>query len=649
MKPIFTTLLIILSYYLFAQEAGHCKDPEDIAALEARAHEDLLQFRTNPFTDNYDLKYHRLEWTIDPRVYYIRGTVTSYFVPTRAGFNEINFELSRLLTVNNVKYRGQNVPFSLLQDDRLQISLPRTLPINNLDSISITYEGVPPRTGFGSFSQTFHAGVPIIWTLSEPYGSKDWWPSKMDLSDKIDSIDVLVKTPQAYRVASNGLLVSEIQQDTFKTFHWKHRYPITAYLVAIGVTNYASYSDYVRLPTGDSLEVLNYVYPEQLESIRPQTIRTVRSMELFNRLFDIYPFAKEKYGHAQFGFGGGEEHQTMSFMGGWSHGLQAHELAHQWFGDKVTCGSWRDIWLNEGFATYLEGLTQEAGIGTTDFKTWLRGKINNVSSQPGGSVWVDDTTSVSRIFNGRLSYDKGAMLLHMLRWKLGDSTFFRGCRNYLNDPKLAYGYAKTEDLQGHLEAASGQNLSEFFKDWFFGQGYPSYRIEWQAFANNFLRMAVVQTTSHPSVSFFEMPIPIQIRGANGEVDTLILNHTSSGQFFGRTVEFPVTELVFDPDLRLISANNQVNRVLTSTKELEQLASQILLFPNPAQSELSVDLKNLAAKVYQMQIFDAKGSLVQTIIIKNDFEKIDISNFLTGMYLFKLQTDKGAVGKTFVKQ
>jgi hypothetical protein len=146
-----------------------------------------------------------------------------------------------------------------------------------------------------------------------------------------------------------------------------------------------------------------------------------------------------------------------------------------------------------------------------------------------------------------------------------------------------------------------------------------------------------------------MPIPIQIRGANGEVDTLILNHTSSGQFFGRTVEFPVTELVFDPDLRLISANNQVNRVLTSTKELEQLASQILLFPSPAQSELSVDFKNLAAKVHQMQIFDAKGSLVQTILIGNNFEKIDISNFLTGMYILKLQTDKGALGKTFVKQ
>lgn len=649
MKTILTFLFIAICAVLNAQDDWNCKDPEDIVAMEAHAHADLLQFRTNPYTDNYDLKYHRFEWAIDPRVYYIKGTVTTYFVPTKANFKEINFELSKVLKVNQVRYRGQNVNFSLLNDDRLQITLPTTLPINKLDSISVTYEGAPPRTGFGSFSQTFHAETPIIWTLSEPYGSKDWWPSKMDLSDKVDSIDVIVTTPRPNRVASNGILISETLQDTFNRMHWKHRYPITPYLVAIGVTNYANYSDYVRLPNGDSLEVLNYVYPEQLNAIKPLTIRSVRSMELFNNLFGIYPFAKEKYGHAQFGFGGGEEHQTMSFMGGWSHGLQAHELAHQWFGDKVTCGSWEDIWLNEGFATYLEGLTQEAGIGTTTFQNWLRSKINSVTSAPGGSVWVDDTTSVNRIFNGRLSYDKGGMLLHMLRWKLGDSTFFQGVRNYLNDPRLAYGYAKTIDLQRHLEAASGQNLTEFFKDWFFGQGYPSYRIEWQAFDGNFLRLAVAQTTSHPSVSFFEMPIPIQIRGANGEVDTLILNHNSSGQFFGRTVAFPVTEVVFNPDLWLISANNQVNRSVTSTKEIQQLASQILLFPNPAQSELNVDLKNLSAKVYQIDILDTKGSLVQRRSVINNLEKIDISNISSGIYILKLQTDRGAIGKTFVKQ
>lgn len=648
MKTMLTFFALLAALGLFAQEDWICKENQEIVELEAHAHADLLQFRTNPYTDNYDLKYHRFEWSIDPRVYYIKGTVTTYFVPTKANFKEINFELSKVLKVNQVRYRGQNVNFSLLNDDRLQITLSTTLPVNKLDSISVTYEGAPPRTGFGSFSQTFHAETPIIWTLSEPYGSKDWWPSKMDLSDKVDSIDVIVTTPRPNRVASNGILVSETQQDTFNRMHWKHRYPITPYLVAIGVTNYANYSDYVRLPNGDSLEVLNYVYPEQLNAIKPLTIRSVRSMELYNKLVGIYPFAKEKYGHAQFGFGGGEEHQTMSFMGGWSHGLQAHELAHQWFGDKVTCGSWEDIWLNEGFATYLEGLTQEAGIGTTTFQNWLRGKVNSVTSSSGGSVWVDDTTSVNRIFNGRLSYDKGGMVLHMLRWKLGDSTFFQGVRNYLNDPQLAYGYAKTADLKRNLETHSGQNLTEFFKDWFYGQGYPSYRVEWQQSGNQ-INLQIFQTTSHTSVGFFEMPVPIQFKSATGQSITVRFEHTANGQAFVANVNFPVTEVIFDPDIWLLSKNNTVNKITTSTEEIRELATQIVLFPNPAQSELNIDLKNLSAKVYKIDILDTKGSLVQHLSVGNNFEKVNISNISSGIYILKVQTDRGAIGKTFVKQ
>lgn len=651
MKTILTFFAVFLTISIFAQDDWNCKDPENIPALEAQAHADLLQFRTNPYTNNYDLKYHRLEWTVDPRVYYIKGIITSYFVPTKANFNEINFELSNALTVSNVKYHGQNVNFSLLQDDRLQISLPAVLATNKLDSISVTYEGAPPRTGFGSFSQTFHNNVPIIWTLSEPYGSKDWWPSKMDLGDKIDSIDVIVKTPQQYRVASNGLLVSETQQDTFKTYHWKHRYPITTYLIAIGVTNYGVFTDYADLPNGDSLPILNYVYPEQLDFIRQQTFHTVQSIEFYSNLVGIYPFAKEKYGLAQFGFGGGEEHQTMSFMGGFSHSLQAHELAHQWFGDKVTCGSWRDIWLNEGFATYMEGLTQEAGIGTIDFKSWLRGKIFSVTSSSGGSVWVDDTTSVNRIFNGRLSYDKGGMVLHMLRWKLGDAAFFQGVRNYLADPKLAYGYAKTEDLQRHLEAVSGQNLTEFFKDWFYGQGYPSYRIE--LIRDDVITSATIcisQTTSHPSVDFFEMPVPIRFKNINGADTTFIFNNTINNQCFSIIIpnNFAYTDIEFDPDYWLVSANNKVV-ITTGTKDIQQLANQIQIYPNPAHSELTIDLKNISAKVLQAALFDAKGSLVKTLSFTNHLETIDISNISSGIYILKIQTDQGAVGKTFIKQ
>jgi aminopeptidase N len=358
----------------------------------------------------------------------------------------------------------------------------------------------------------------------------------MSLNDKIDSIDVQVTTPLFYRAASNGILAAEIPKgDSTTTFHWRHRYPIVTYLIAIAVTEYEVFSDFVPVPDGPDIEVLNYVYAEDLDEAVNRLDATVGIMEFFNQRFGLYPFADEKYGHAQFGFGGDIEHQTMSFMGGFSHGLQAHELAHQWFGNKVTLGSWQDIWLNEGFATYLDGLTYEAGLYPTDWRSWLAGKIASVTSRPDGAVFVDDTTNVARIFSGRLSYNKGAMLLYMLRWKLGDDDFFQAVRNYVDDPALAFDFARTADLQRHLEAQSGQKLDEFFDDWFYGEGYPSYTVQWKAGSDQ-VELTLFQQTSHPSVDFFEMPVPIRVSG-HGQDTLLRLDHTFSGQEFALDLPF----------------------------------------------------------------------------------------------------------------
>ena len=185
-------------------------DFEEMICHEAENHGPLLNPPPpNLLTDDYDLKYARFEWAVDPAVYQISGTVTTYFQTLAPAFSTLHFDLSTQMVVDAVKFHGQSVSFGQSGDFLLTIQLPTALPELALDSISITYHGAPPSTGFGSFNQSSHNGAPIVWTLSEPFGTQDWWPCKNGLNDKLDSIDVIVTCPDGNRVASNGSLVGE--------------------------------------------------------------------------------------------------------------------------------------------------------------------------------------------------------------------------------------------------------------------------------------------------------------------------------------------------------------------------------------------------------------------------------------------------------
>ena len=489
-----------------------------------------------------------------------------------------------------------------------------------------------------------------MWTLSEPFGAKAWWPCKQDLNDKIDMIDVYITTPrfnpsnEEYIAVANGLEMGQTINGNNKTTHYRHQYPIPAYLIAIAVTNYTVYSHTVD-NNGNPFEIVNYIYPEDLSYAQSRTPVTVDIMNLFTNLFEPYPYANEKYGHAQFGWGGGMEHTTVSFMGSLGRGLIAHELAHQWFGDKVTCGSWQDIWLNEGFATYLSGLVVEDFDGASDFQSWRQDKIASITDYPDGSVYVpaQDTTSVNRIFSSRLSYNKGSMVLHMLRKKLGDAVFFQGLKNYLADPALSYGYAKTPDLIRNMEAAAGgEDLSEFFNDWIYGEGYPRYTITWnQAGGQSNINVEISQTQSHPSVSFFEAPVPLRIIGTQGETLDVVLDNTQNNQFFQPTVGFTVQSVQFDPDYHLISRNNNV--VLgTESFALDQ---QFVLYPNPTSGMINLE-KPAAINVEEINIYNALGQL---LFAEKFSERIDISKFSNGILFFQIETSEGTINKTVVKE
>jgi aminopeptidase N len=637
-------LLIVFCSLQFVIQKLHAQDIfeiDKVAFSEAERHQSHFNHtqKSASETEYYDLKYHRLVWEIDPDTNYIKGEITSYFTPIVSNFNEIYFDLTTTLIVDSVKYHHSLVTYAQLPSNSLKIDLPGIIAQNSLDSITVFYQGVPQNSGFGSFVKSSHAGQSIIWTLSEPFGALEWWPCKQSLDDKIDSIDVIVTTPKINKVASQGLLVNETDNGTHKTYHWKHRYPITTYLISLAVTNYAEFTVNTNLTLG-TLPILNYVYPEDSLTSYPKVNLIKPIFELYDSLFTPYPFMNEKYGHAQFGWGGGMEHQTMSSMGTFSEHLMSHELAHQWFGDKITCGSWSDIWLNEGFATYCTGLFYKH-VATAWWRPWREDMINTITSLPDGSVYNSDTTNVNRIFSSRLSYKKGAFLLHMLTWKLGEADFTQAIRNYLEDINLAYKYATTPSLINHLEQVSAIDLTEFFNDWFYGEGYPSYQIVWNQNGSE-VNFRVEQTQSHPSVSFYEMPIPIYISG-QGMDTTLVFEHTFSGQHFQANVPFIVDSIVFDPELWILSKNNTV--VVGIEEYLNE--SNVDVYPNPTKDIITIQAQHT---IKNINVLDVLGNQLQIKEVFQDANKrlINLSNLKNGIYIIEIEFQEGIVRKRINK-
>lgn len=589
---------------------------------------------------NYNLIYQRMEWEVDPAVRFIAGKITSYFKSEIDSLYTIEFDLHDEMQVDSVVMRNEPRTF-LRSENKLTVNLKYPLAEGETDSLSVFYGGEPVNSGFGSFSTGVHNEVPVLWTLSEPYGAMEWWPCKQSLSDKIDSIDIIVTTPELYRTASNGVLFSENVTDGKRIMHWKHRYPIATYLVAIAVTNYESYSDFLELDNNRKIEILNFVYPENLENARERTPVTAEVMELFNRLIGEYPFANEKYGHAQFGWGGGMEHQTMSFMYNFGFELIAHELAHQWFGNYITLANWQHIWLNEGFATYLTGLAYENLLDGVWWPVWKRSNAERIKSNPAGSVFVTDTIDVSRIFSGRLSYSKGAYILHMLRWILGDEIFFNALQNYFNDPLVANGFARHEQVVAHFEAAGDTSLTEFFNDWYYGEGFPVYSLSFSQFSNELVKISLSQSTSHPSVDFFEMPVPVRVYSEN-KTDSadFRLVHTHNNQEFLIDPGFSVSEIKIDPDYWILSETEEILQV-----PMVRMGSDAIVFPNPFSNKFSIIVPG-NEKIQNMRLFSASGKLVREKTGQNSFYSFP---FLPdGIYLVEITTSKSVFIQKIVK-
>ena len=439
----------------------------------------------------------------------------------------------------------------------IRITLPAPVPAGREFRVRVRFQGTPAtRTLFGNpFARTTH-GSPsrsVVYTFSQPYGARTWWPCKDQTHDKATTMTLRVSVPsgQGWEVVTNGLLQSRTISAGRETWEWFHAYPISTYLVSICITNYIYVgSTYTALDGVTTMPIAHAIYPENISFEATGAQGTLAVMNFFAQIFGEYPFLTEKYFTASHASGSGMEHQTCTSMPARDvqDGRQrrnVHELAHMWFGDLITCESFEHLWLNEGFATLAEALWVEHNSGRQAYHDY----VNNwtvTTSQPVVGPNTDN-------FATSVAYRKGAWILHMLRGMVGEAKFFEILRGWAAHPTVRYGTANSQQFEDFCESVTVRDLTAFFSQWLYRgsdvgtPAQPAYRFNASLTrgAPNTLSLRIDQTQGGAA---FVMPIPIRLKDAAGATLGIVAQNTQIGETITVGVgTFDPVELDFDPD------------------------------------------------------------------------------------------------------
>ena len=637
MKKLLVLLILIISTLCgYAQEDVNECATGKILSLTKRNQNARLQ-APQAVDNNIDITYYKLSLSVNYTPKNIKGEVTINAKSKIVTLDQVTIDLQNTLTTDSIKIGNRKLTF-IHQSNQILIKLDKIYAENQLLSFVIYYHGIPGSSGFDSFVFGTHNNAKdmAIWSLSEPYGSPDWFPCKNSVDDKADSSDVWITADKYFTSVSNGILEKTIEnQDGTRTYQWKNRYPIAQYLISIAMSNYTLYQNQFNFEGQTTMPITHYIYPESLTSTNKIALdKTAFMLDLFSKKFGLYPFIKEKYGHAQFGWGGGMEHQTCTSLTVPNSGFEtliAHELTHQWFGDKITCKNWESIWLNEGFASYGECVYTEATGGKSAYDAYIKSFMTSAKTAK-GTIYVQNVSDINEIFSSSRTYRKGASVLHMLRGIVGNDKFYKILQTYTAS-KNAYGNATTEDFQAVAEQVYGQKLDYFFKQWIYGENYPKYKFQWssQPLADGTFKLKAEMSQSlNTTPAFFTMPIQLSISGGLGDTTITVFNDKQS-QTFEFVLKSKPTNVIFDPN----------NLILKDLETINVLGSEPIIYddfgltisPNPSSEEIDVSFRLAKSSTVKITIVDFSG---KEILMQSE-EKLQTGNYSRNFKINQLQS------------
>ncbi len=521
------------------------KAPEDLSK-----HKPVFPMWESPTLPPLDVRKYTLSFTV-LNGYLYKAEVTLDISP-RWSVDSAAFDFYGY-GVDSITLNGNPVPFST-GGGVVLVRFPTSLSVGDVYSLKFFYSGDPSsaRAECPSFTKGIYVRSDgSFFTLSYPDGFRCWVPSLDRPYEKADEgVEFFIETDTAFVVVANGVLLDTLRTGTTKVWHFRHSHPIATYLISMAGKDLAANSwtwNYGPF----NMPVLAWVDPSDTSLHWGESL--TQMLTAFSDRFGIYPFYDEKYEQSVVMgvFSGGMEHQTsVHFSSTFGEDVQAHELCHQWWGNAVGYGSFKDVWLGEGFATYCEALWQESTGGLSSYLNYYKTRIENVfftyASNPGKSVY-DPGPSVGDILSV-YTYHKGAAVLHMLRYVLDkDTSLFFGALRYYRS-RHEGSYALTSDFVNDVETYTGRDLGWFFEQWVYEAGWPVYNVRWNRFDEGgswrlLLRVEQVQPVGAPT---FKMPIEVEVFTPSGDT-TVVIWDSLDVQHFWITLSDRPDSVRWDPD------------------------------------------------------------------------------------------------------
>ncbi|MDY0141693.1 MAG: M1 family aminopeptidase [Bacteroidales bacterium] len=591
-------------------------------------------YQNDPRLNYYDVGFYHPELEMTNTSVVISGNVKILLDLFDDYSEELVFELKSNMTVDSVKINGNLLTYSH-NDDIIVINYVHSDNFSeNYQVLAQIYYHGEPLDGLFNDSEYYESQLfSFTYSLTEPYYAKYWFPCKQVLADKADSSYFSIILNENLKAGSNGLLVNEVSVGKGKKrMDWHSSYPIAYYLISVAVGDYMDYSFNSEIEEyGENIFVQNFIPNNSayLESMSWYMHQVNDMLDVLSHLWGLYPHHSEKYGHCIVPINGGMEHQTMTSLGDFSFRLVIHELAHSWFGNYVTCASWQDIWINEGFASYGEYLGEEFIQPEGYEQGWLEECQSLAKEALTGSVYVpfEELNSVNRIFNYRLSYRKGACLVHMLRYLVNnDDEFFAALREFL----YQYGNstATAEDLKLVLETETGINFDIFFSEWYYGQGYPIYEALWYQ-NGTVLNIELTQTTTATATPLFTIPIEFKIIYDDASFEIVRKNVDVNYSNYILNVAGLVTDVVVNPDLSVLANVSSVQSV-----DNHRISNVYKIYPNPSDKFQLTILSELDKDI-EFSLLDMSGQIIFSGNYSGYKIVPDLTDVKTGVYLIKI--------------